>query len=126
MTAMIEQQLHAFLVCIIFGIAAGLIIDIYRSFRTTFNPGLVVLGITDLLFWLGICGAIIWLTYYYNDGDIRLYFFLGFFSGICFYVATISWIILKILHNILCLVKNALDKVIFGAKKFVDIICHKG
>lgn len=126
MTAMIEQQTLAFSVCIIFGFASGIIIDIYRSFRMTFNPGYILLGIIDLIFWLGLCGLLIWLTYYYNDGEVRLYFFLGIFSGIGFYFATISWIILKILHNILCLVKNALDKVIFETKKLVDIICHKG
>lgn len=125
MTVLIEQQGIAFLVCILYGFATGLVIDLYRSFRMVFNPGYIVLNILDLTFWLGLCGLLIWLTYYYNEGEIRLYFFLGIFSGIGFYFATTSWIIKKILYNILCLIKNALDKVIFGTKKLVDIICHK-
>lgn len=124
MTWMIEQQSQTFLISIICGIATGFMIGIAHELKKVIPVSDVVVGLLDILFWLTLCASVVMVTYKYSSGNIRLYIFFGFLSGIGVYFATIGWVISKILDYILCCIKNASKKVIFTIKKFVDIIRH--
>lgn len=126
MTGMIEQQSQAFLISILCGVMMGLIVGIVHEFKKVIKLNKVLVGMIDIVLWLALCGAVVMVTYQYSSGNVRLYIFFGFLSGFGIYFSTINWVISKILHQILCLIKNAFKKVILLAKKLVDIICHKG
>lgn len=125
MTGMLEQQSTAFVVCVLAGIGIGLIIGFFNAFKKVINIKDAWIDFLDLLFWLVLCAVVIWTTFTYNSGVIRLYIFLGFFSGIGLYFSTINWAVSRLLNYILCGLKMGLRKVIFGVKKLVDIICSR-
>ena len=125
MTEMLEQQSTAFAVCVLFGVGIGFIIGLFNAFKKVININGAWVGFIDLLFWLVLCAAVIWTTFTYNSGVIRLYIFLGFFSGIGLYFSTINWAVSRLLNYILCELKKGLRKVIFRAKMLVDIICSR-
>lgn len=125
MTGMLEQQSTAFVVCVLSGIGIGLIIGFFNDFKKVINIREAWIGFFDMLFWLVLCAGVVWTTFTYNSGVIRLYIFLGFFSGIGLYFSTINWAVSRLLNYILYGIKNGLRKVIFGAKKLVDIICSR-
>ena len=79
MTEMLEQQSTAFAVCVLFGSGIGLIIGLFNAFKKVINIKGTWIGFIDLLFWLVLCATVIWTTFTYNSGVIRLYIFLGFF-----------------------------------------------
>ncbi len=125
MTLMIEEQSQTFLVSLLSGFFVGLFIEMIIALRKVIIPNKIIIGISDILFWLILCGIIIRITFTYNSGETRLYIFLSFFSGIGIYFSTINWAVSKILNYILYLIKRGLRNVIFGAKKLVDIITRK-
>ncbi len=125
MTGMLEQQSTAFVVCVLSGIGIGLIIGFFNDFKKVINIREAWIGFFDMLFWLVLCAGVVWTTFTYNSGVIRLYIFLGFFSGIGLYFSTINWAVSRLLNYILYGIKKGLRKVIFGAKKLVDIICSR-
>lgn len=125
MTTMIEQQSQTFLVSVLFGFGIGICIELIIALKKVIKPNKTIVGIGDIIFWLVLCGMLIRIIFTYNSGQARLYIFLSFFSGIGIYFSTIDWVVSKILDYILCLVKNGLKNVIFGAKKLVDIISYK-
>ena len=102
MTEMLEQQSTAFAVCVLFGAGIGLIISLFNAFKKVINIKDAWIGFIDLLFWLVLCATVIWTTFTYNSGVIRLYIFLGFFSGIGLYFSTINWAVSRLLNYILC------------------------
>lgn len=124
MTWMIEQQSQTFLISIICGILTGFVIGIMHELKKVIRIGNVAMGVLDMMLWLALCASVVMVTYEYNSGNIRLYIFFGFLSGIGIYFATIGWVISKIIDYILCCTKNALKKVKFIIKKLVDIIRH--
>lgn len=126
MTGMIEQQSQAFLVSILCGVAAGVVIGVIYELKKVIKLNAAFIGVIDITIWLALCVSVVMVTYKYSSGNVRFYIFLGFLSGMGLYFSTINWAVSRILNYILCMAKNAFKKVIFAAKKLVDIICHKG
>lgn len=125
MTFMLEQQSEAFFVCVVSGIIIGLFIEFFIALKKVISINKVVMGILDIVFWLVLCVIVIWATFSYNSGQVRFYIFLGFFSGVGIYFSTINWVVSKVLNYILYWGKLGFKKVIFRAKKLVDIICSR-
>jgi len=125
MTEMMEQQSTAFVVCVLCGVIIGFLISCFHVLKKVIKMHGVWIGIFDLTFWLALCATVILVMFYYNSGEIRLYIFLGFFSGAGLYFATINWAVSRLLNYILCGIKIGLRKVISRAKMLVDIICSR-
>jgi spore cortex biosynthesis protein YabQ len=124
-SSFIEQQWSTFLVSIISGFLAGCLICIINNLKkVTLNIHLWE-GLIDIMCWLALCVILIFIITTYNSGELRLYIFLGFFSGIGIYFSTIHWVALKFENYILYHVKKELKKVILELEKFVDRFCSK-
>lgn len=81
----INVQIYYFLSTVIAGIAVGIMFDAYRIITGVNNINRIVLAISDLLFWV-LCAMIIFVFFLYsNNGDLRLYTFIGLLLGILFY-----------------------------------------
>jgi spore cortex biosynthesis protein YabQ len=90
----ISEQAYVFLCTIAGGMAIALVYDIFRIFRKAVKTGGLVTYAEDLLFWL-IVAFIMFLTIYYsNDGELRVYLFIGAFLGIVLYTLLFSRIIM--------------------------------
>lgn len=121
----IEHQSEVFFASVVAGFVLGFIIEIIIELKNVIIKKNGAANTIDIIFGLALCVSIIGVTHYYNYGEIRFYIFLGFFSGIGVYFTTINWAVSRILNYILCCIKKGLKKVIFTAKKLVDIICSK-
>ena len=110
MTGMIEQQSQAFLVSILCGVAAGVVIGVIYELKKVIKLNAAFIGVIDITIWLALCVSVVMVTYKYSSGNVRFYIFLGFLSGMGLYFSTINWAVSRILNYILCMAKNAFKK----------------
>lgn len=106
---MVENQASGYVVCVAFGMMAGLVAGIMRSIVAMIKNNTLLFWIYDICVWLGLSVAIIIVSYVCCDGNIRLYIFLGFFSGFLSIYYTINWATKKISDYILGCMKKRLD-----------------
>lgn len=86
----VEMQFSAFTVVFIAGMTLGLLYDLYRLFR----KGLRLAGILDWLFdaffWIIATPALMFLIFFSNWGEMRVYVFLAIAIGVLFYFKVLS------------------------------------
>jgi spore cortex biosynthesis protein YabQ len=81
----VNVQIYYFLSTVIAGIAVGIMFDTYRIVTGINNINRIIMAISDLLFWV-LCALIIFIFFLYsNNGELRLYTFIGLLGGILFY-----------------------------------------
>ncbi len=121
------DQAKIFLIFIIVGILISFIFDMFRIVRKVYKFTDIMIYIQDILFWI-LAGLILLFSIFkFNSGSIRLYLFFSVFIGAILYTCSISSIItnigtgvLKVLNTIL----NYIIKILFIPIKVVHkIIC---
>ena len=103
---MVENQAYLFLVFSLTGIFIGCLFDMFRVLRKLFKTSDLITSIEDIIFWILTGIIILYVVWYFNDGEIRLYMLFGLIIGITIYALTISNIFLKILFNVFNKLKN--------------------
>lgn len=104
---MVINQAHLFLIFVFNGILIGLLFDFFRISRKVFNTNDVMTYIEDILFWI-LAGAImLYSIFIFNNGELRLFMFLGVILGAFVYMLFVSSYIIKINVKII----NSLKKV---------------
>ena len=85
MIVSVSSQAYVFLCTVIGGMAIALVYDFFRIFRRAVKTGGFVTYVQDLLYWI-FAAVIMFLTFYYsNDGELRVYLFIGAFIGVVLY-----------------------------------------
>ena len=92
---------EGYVLCLAVGAVFGVVGIIFRMLRRLFKSGRIITWVCDIMLWLALSVAIIVLNYICCDGRIRLYIFLGFFSGFLISFYTINWVVSKIANYIL-------------------------
>lgn len=106
------EQFYLFLIFILNGIIIGCIFDIFRISRKSFKTKDIITYIEDVLFWI-ISGIItLYFIFIFNNGEIRLFIFLGILFGISLYMLTISKYFIKISVNIILHIKKLINSII--------------
>lgn len=108
---MVRQQVAGYLAFVYAGALSGAVGALVNMFVKAMKKHKVAVWICDLTFWLALSVIIIRVNYVYCDGTLRLYIFLGFFSGFLLIFCTINWVLSKIVNYILYLKKKDLEKV---------------
>jgi len=98
---MAQNQAYLFLVFSMTGVAIGILFDIFRILRRTIRTSNIITYIEDVLFWILTGLLILYNIWYFNDGEIRIFMFLGIILGILIYMSTLSNIVIKIFSKIL-------------------------
>ena len=90
------EQLINFIYFVITGMLLSIVFDIFRILRRSFKTSDFVTNIEDVIF--GIITGIIILSsiFLFNNGELRLYIFIGIGVGIIFYMLFISKYFIKI------------------------------
>ena len=114
---MIINQTYLFIIFIINGMLIGLLFDFFRILRKAIKTNDFVTYIEDILFWILTGGILLFSIFTFNNGEIRLFLFLGIFVGILLYMITLSSYIIKI--NLIII--NFLKKIIYKIIKFIMI-----
>lgn len=111
MSEMIVSQVRGYVMCLVMGLAAGAAAGLVYGVISTLKRSRIVLWLCDIVLWLALSVLIIMATYIFSGGDLRLYIFLGFFSGFLPLFFTISWGVSRIVNKILYRMRHDSKKV---------------
>ena len=105
---MAQNQAYLFLVFSLTGVAIGILFDFFRILRRSIKTSNLVTYIQDILFWI-LTGIIVLNSiWYFNNGELRIFVFLGLIIGLLIYMTTLSSIIVKIFTKLLVILINIL------------------
>ncbi len=109
---MIMNQVYLFFIFIANGVLIGILFDIFRILRKSFKTSDFVTYIEDFLFWILTGFSILYFMFVFNNGEIRLFMFLGIAVGITLYMLIFSSFLIKINVTIITFLKKIISKVI--------------
>jgi len=109
---MITNQAYLFFIFLINGIIIGLLFDFFRILRRSFKTNNIITYIEDILFWILTGIILLYSIFIFNNGEIRLYLFLGVMLGIIIYMLTISTFIININVKFIKFLKTVINKVV--------------
>lgn len=107
-----NNQAYLFVIFIINGILIGLLFDIFRIIRRTSKTTDLATYIQDVAFWIITGIMTLAFIFYYNNGEIRFYVFLGIILGISIYILTISKYVIKISVKIVNYIKRIISIIV--------------
>lgn len=107
-----NNQAYLFAIFIINGILIGFLFDVFRILRKTFKTTDFATYVQDVIFW-AITGIItLAFIFYFNNGEIRFYVFLGIILGAIIYILTISKYVIKVSVRIINYIKKLISTII--------------
>ena len=106
---MVTNQGYLFLIFVLDGIIIGFLFDIFRILRRTIKTKDFVTYLEDFLFWILTGIIILYSIFTFNNGEIRLFLFLGIIIGILLYMFLISFYFIKINVTIINFFKKILS-----------------
>ena len=106
---MVQNQAYLFLVFSLTGVTIGVLFDFFRILRRTIKTGNIITYIQDILFWILTGILILYNIWYFNNGEIRVYMFLGIILGVLIYMSTLSNIVVKLFTRILGTIIKVLE-----------------
>lgn len=115
-------QLYNFFIFIVLGLIIALIFDLFRILRKKFNTNNIITYIEDVLFWIISGFLIISAVFKFNNGELRLYLFLGILIGIVMYMLLFTKFINLIFLKILTPVQIIIDFFLSLFKKNYNFI----
>lgn len=123
---MVQNQAYLFLVFSLTGVAIGVLFDFFRILRRTIKTANIITYIEDILFWVLTGILILYNIWYFNNGEIRIYMFLGIILGVLIYMSTLSNIVVKLFTRILGTIIKVLElpfkTIIAVFRKIITII----
>lgn len=122
---MVQNQAYTFILFIINGIAIGILFDIFRVTRKTFKISDFITYIQDSIFWIMSGILTLYFIFNFNNGEIRLYIFLGIILGIVLYILLISKYFVKINTFILDKLKKVIEIILLPIKKLLRILLFR-
>lgn len=105
---MVISQANLFLIFTLDGILIGLLFDIFRILRKSFKTADIVTYIEDTIFWLLTGVIILYSIFVFNNGEIRLFMFIGILLGIAFYLLLFSKYVIKVSVTMINIVKRVI------------------
>lgn len=109
---MIMNQVYLFFIFIANGVLIGILFDFFRILRKSFKTSDIVTYIEDFLFWILTGFSILYFMFVFNNGEIRLFMFLGIAVGITLYMLIFSSFLIKINVTIITFLKKVISKII--------------
>ena len=106
---MAQNQAYLFLVFTLTGVIIGVLFDFFRILRRTIKTSNIITYIEDILFWILTGLLILYNIWYFNNGEIRIYMFLGIIMGVLIYMSTLSNILIKIFSKILQVIIKTIE-----------------
>ena len=123
---MAQNQAYLFIVFSLTGVIIVLLFDFFRILRRSFKTSNIITYFEDVLFWILTGVLILYNIWYFNNGEIRIYMFLGIIMGGLIYMFTLSNIIISLLSKILISIVKVLElpfKTLFSIfHKFFTVI----
>ena len=106
---MAQDQAYLFIVFSLTGVVIGILFDFFRILRRSFKTSNIITYVEDVLFWILTGVLILYNIWYFNNGEIRIYMFLGIIMGLLIYMLTLSNIIVSLFSKILKMLIRILE-----------------
>lgn len=103
---MVTNQAYLFLIFTVNGILIGLLFDFFRIARKVFYTNDFITYIEDILFWILAGVIVLYSIFVFNNGELRLFMFLGIILGAFIYMLFVSSYIIKINVKIINILKK--------------------
>ena len=116
------NQAYLFLIFVLNGFIIGLLFDFFRILRKAFKTADILTYCQDILFWILTGLVTLYSIFVFNNGEIRIYIFLGILIGIILYMLLLSKYIILINVYILNKIKMCIKlilKIIVIPFKFI-------
>ena len=98
---MAQNQAYLFLVFSLTGVTIGILFDFFRILRKTIKTPNIITYIEDILFWILTGLLVLYNIWYFNDGEIRIFMFLGIILGALIYMSILSKMVILVFTKIL-------------------------
>lgn len=121
MADLIYDEMQLFLVCLLLGGLLALVYDGLRILRLLFRHRDWLVDIEDLMYWIFTAWMVFRTLFYYNQGMLRGYAFLGMLVGVLVYSVTLSSLLLRIVK---CLIPHWNKGKIYMKQPIIKLI-HK-
>ena len=129
---MVLNQAYLFLIFMINGIIIGLLFDFFRVSRRVISTNDVTTYLEDVLFWILTGAIMLYSIFVFNNGELRLFMFLGVLLGAFIYMIFISSHMIAIsvkIINVLIIpfkvIYRAIHKLCFKPIRFLFINVRK-
>lgn len=106
------NQAYLFFIFILNGFCIGILFDLFRILRKSFKTPNFVTYVQDIIFWILTGIVLLYSIFIFNNGEIRLYIFIGILLGIVLYMILISKYVIKISVAIITFSKNIVYKIL--------------
>ena len=121
----IISQTILFIIFILNGVFVGILFDFFRILRRSFKTSDIITYIQDILFWILAGASILYSIFKFNNGELRLYIFIGILLGVSAYILIFSRLFIKISVEIINFVKKVLFNLIVVPTKFIIKLLKK-
>lgn len=119
------NQLYAFAIFILNGFLIGLLFDIFRILRKSFKTPDFVTYIEDIIFWILSGAILLYSIFKFNNGELRLFIFIGVFIGTLIYMLVFSRLLINVSVYIINIIKKIIEILIIKPIKFIIKIIYK-
>lgn len=117
-----QNQAYAFIVFILNGFLIGLLFDIFRIFRKSFKTPDFITCLEDFIFWIITGLLLLYSIFKFNNGELRIYIFLGVILGAAIYMLIFSKFFINISVYIINLIKKIFIILIIPIKFIIKIL----
>jgi len=102
----LREQIYAFLVMILTGIASGFCYDFYLVLKRRWKLRRTGTGVGDLLFWAVLTALVFSLLVVGNYGELRLYVFISLGLGLLLYFRILSKSMVSLLQKLFNIIQK--------------------
>ena len=114
-----QNQVYIFIAFILNGFLIGIIFDCFRILRKSFKTPDIITYIEDIAFGIITGLLLLFSIMKFNNGELRVYLFLGILLGLILYLLIFSNIFIKISVVIISIIKKILNFLIIIPIKFL-------
>ena len=120
-----HNQVYAFAIFILNGFLIGLLFDIFRILRKSFKTPDFITYIEDIMFWILSGAMLLYSIFKFNNGELRLFIFIGVFIGTLIYMLVFSNLLINVSVYIINTIKKIIETLIIKPIKFIIKIIYK-
>ena len=120
-----QNQASSFLIFILNGLLLGILFDIFRILRKSFKTPDFVTYIEDIFFWILSGMILLYSIFTFNNGELRLYIFIGILIGTLMYMLLFSKFFINVSTYIIKVIKKIFHILIFIPINFILKVIKK-
>lgn len=120
-----QNQAYVFAIFILNGFLIGILFDVFRIFRKSFKTPDFITYMQDVIFWVISGLMLLYSIFKFNNGELRMFIFLGVILGIVMYMLIFSKLFIKFSVCIINVIKEIIHILIIIPINFIIKILNK-